>query len=236
MTQDITIHPLSGIDARIAPYDWAFARDGREQVMAHWARLTADKPRMFNGQVLLQHEGTIRDGVFRARYFQTDYASFLVWKQLGCPGAPLRNGFAMAALQAADGAFLLGRMGAHTANGGMVYFAAGTPDLDDLRPDGTVDLAGSVSRELAEETGLAADEFTAHDQWHVVFATGRAAFMRKVTLPWPADEAQRLIRGRLGTHTDGELDDMVIVRRHDDIDPATMPPFQRAYLAHMLSP
>ncbi len=50
----------------------------------------------------------------------------------------------MGAVRASDGAFLLGVMGAHTANAGKIYFPAGTPDPDAMSSGETVDLAGSV--------------------------------------------------------------------------------------------
>ena len=51
-------------------------------------------------------------------------------------------------------------MGAHTATAGQIYFAAGTPDPDDIAGD-AVDLERGVMRELTEETGLAAADVDA---------------------------------------------------------------------------
>ncbi len=105
------------------------------------------------------HRGAFEGDVFRGAYLETRFSRFIAWRDFGFPDRTMRNCFAMAALRAADGAFLLGVMGAHTANAGKVYFPAGTPDLDDVVGD-RVDLAGSVARELGEETGLATAALT----------------------------------------------------------------------------
>ena len=56
----------------------------------------------------------VRDGVFRGDYLETDYASFAAWSAWGRPPAGVHDCFGAAAMQAADGAFLLGVMGRQT--------------------------------------------------------------------------------------------------------------------------
>ena len=190
---------------------------------------------MFNGKVMLQHRAAIEGGVFRAGYFETDFAAFMTWRDFGHPGPIVRNGFAMAALRAADGAFLCGVMGRHTANPGKVYFAAGTPDREDARPDGTLDLAGSLTRELHEETGLELNEVTVGENWTAVILRGRIAFMRPVTVPMPAEAARALMLSRMARQAEPELSDIVIIRDLGDIARHDMPPFMAPYLDHIWS-
>ena len=224
---------LSRIEARVEAYDWPFLRENGPAIAAHWARISAGKPAMFNGRVMLQHRAEIADGCFRAGYFETDYAAFMTWRDLGHPGPVIRNGFAMAALRASDGAFLCGRMGDHTANPGQIYFPAGTPDRSDMRDDGTLDLAGSVCRELAEETGLRREEMRIEERWTAVIQPGRLAFMRPVSVSWPAQEARALLLERMKTLEDEELSDILIIGSPADCEGLKMPPFMRPYLAHI---
>lgn len=224
---------LERVEAQVEPYDWAYARENAAAIAAHWAKISADKPAMFNGRVMLQHRAAIRDGVFEAGYFETDYAAFMAWRDAGHPGPVIRNGFAMAALRANDGAFLCGKMGDHTANAGKVYFAAGTPDREDARPDGTLDLAGSVTRELGEETGLQIGELALGAGWTAVIDEGRIAFMREVDIDLPAEEARALMLERMKTLDEEELSDIVIVRDLAETEKHDMPLFMRRYLAHI---
>lgn len=230
---DGEIVALDRVEAKVEAYDWAFARERADEIAAHWAAISAGKPAMFNGRVMLQHRAAIEGGVFHAGYFEADYAAFLSWRDFGLPPPAIRNGFAMAALRAADGAFLLGRMGDHTANPGKVYFAAGTPDREDARPDGTLDLAGSVTRELCEETGLTLDEISVEERWTAVIVPGRVAFMRPVGIDLPADEAREMMLARIARQDEPELSDIVIVRNLADCAAYDMPPFMMPYLVHI---
>lgn len=221
---------LSALRCRLEPQQWSFAIDRRDEIAEIWSAFQRAKPQTYNGRVLLQHRWRLDEGIYDAAYLETDYASFIGWRELGHPGPPMRNGFAMAALRGRDGAFLLGVMGAHTANAGSVYFAAGTPDPGDIRLDGSVDLAGSVLRELEEETGLQAADVIIEPCWDAVLDGPRAAFMRPVRVDLPAEEARALILTRLATQRQPELADVVIVRGPSDIDPTRMPGFMRSYL------
>ncbi len=138
---------ITTLDLKVKPFAWPFADERRDEIDAHFAERRREKPAIWNGRVLLGRNA-VRDGEhLAADYFETDFASFLAWRDWGFPGGSVFNGFGMGALRASDGAFLLGEMAAHTANAGRIYFPAGTPDLDDV-VDGAVDLAGNVTREL----------------------------------------------------------------------------------------
>src|SRR5947199_4661994 len=156
---DIPIIPLTRLDLRYEPSRWPFADERRAEIDAHFEKLRREKPQMWNGHVLLLRRGEIADRVLSGAYLETDFASFISWRDWGFPDKSVRNCFPMAALRSSDGAFLLGVMGAHTANAGHIYFAAGTPDANDIIGNG-VDLESSVIRELAEETGIGRDEVT----------------------------------------------------------------------------
>lgn len=226
---ELAIRRVSRIEARCVPMDWAWAAENRDLVEASWKRRTADKPKMFNGRVLLLRNVEFEQDLCRNTYFETDYADFVAWIDSGYPDKSIANGFAMGALRGSDGAFICGVMGSQTTNAGRVYFAAGTPDLSDLRPDGTVDLAMSLTRELAEETGLQEGEYHVDDEWIVVQRWPTIALMRMVTLPVTAEEGAAMIRANIAKDPEPELQDVRIIRGKADIDPKTMPLFLQSF-------
>ncbi|MBS7541697.1 NUDIX hydrolase [Ancylobacter oerskovii] len=225
---------LADLDMRIEPGAWDYAESRRAEVDAFFAAQSARNPALWNGRVLVLARHAVTDGVLAGRYREADFASLLWWLRHDCPGEgepgeSVCNAFSMAALRAADGAFLLGRMASWTANAGKVYFAAGTPDLSDLRPDGTVDLAGSVLRELGEETGLDAADVEIAPGWTGVFAGPRIALMRELRSPLAAEELAARIRAFVAAEERSELEDVVVARGPQDVS-EQMPPFIRSYL------
>jgi len=185
---------------------------------------------MFDGRVLLMSDLVLDRDECRATYFETGFADFLAWRDLGYPDRSVTNGFAIGALQGSDGAFVCGVMGGHTANAGRIYFPAGTPDLSDLQADGTVDLSGSVVRELEEETDLPADAYRVMDDWVVVDQWPAAAFFRSITFPIPAEAVAALIRANLARQADPELADIRVIASPADIEPDKMPASVQSFL------
>lgn len=221
---------LDRIDALYEPFDWSVPRDHAAEIETNWQVEVARASAIFNGIVLVQHRSHIEGGVFHAAYGPTNYKDFLGYMRLAIPESSVRNGFAMAALRTRDNAFLLGQMASNTANGGKIYFAAGTPDMDDVQ-GGAVDLAGSVLREMAEETGLRADEVSVGAGWTCLIAEKRAAFMRDVFLDLPASDARALLLERMKTLHEQELADIVVVRAGDPLlDDRRMPVFVSDYI------
>jgi 8-oxo-dGTP pyrophosphatase MutT (NUDIX family) len=226
------IHRITTLDLAYRPSPWTFAEQRHAEIDAHFAQKQREKPNLFNGRVLLGRKPVISGTRFSAEYFDTDFASFLAWRDFGGPDDEVFNGFGMGALRSSDGAYLLGEMSSGTANGGRIYFPAGTPDLDDVRGD-RVDLAGSVAREVGEETGLEPSDYVAAADWHCVVTPRSIALMRVLDVDMPAEALRQKIEANLARQASPELCAMHLVRRIDDFT-ATMPVFVTAFIAAQL--
>ena len=228
----LPVVPLDRLDMALEPWSWPFAQERRAEIEAHFAQRMAGNVQLWNGRVLLARDYHIAGTSLTGTCFETEFATFLAWREWDFPDRRVVNCFAMGALRSADGAFLLGVMGAHTANAGRIYFPAGTPDPNDV-VDGRLDFAGSVAREVAEETGLTPADYTAAPTWHAVPAGVRLALIRVLAVAVPAAELQRKVRAHLAREAVPELADLRIVRGPADFDPM-MPAFVTAYLSHWL--
>ncbi|MET0719961.1 MAG: NUDIX hydrolase [Tardiphaga sp.] len=227
------IHRVTTLNLAFKPSPWVFEEQRRSEIDAHFAGKQRDMPELFNGRVLLGRNPVFSAGVFTADYFDTDFASFLAWRDFGFPDRDVFNGFGMGALRGSDGTFVLGEMAGNTANAGRIYFPSGTPDRSDIRGD-RVDIAESVVREVEEETGLAQADYRAADDWHCVVTGSAIAMMRILDVAMPGDALCAKIETNLAAQTEPELTAMHVVRSSKDFTP-TMPLFVTAFIEAQLA-
>jgi hypothetical protein len=227
------IHRVTTLDLRVRPFAWPFAEQRRGEIDAHFAEKQREIPSLWNGHVLLGRNSVLTGNHLAAEYFETDFASFLAWRDWGFPDASVFNGFGMGALQSSDGAFLLGEMGEQTANSGRIYFPCGTPDPDDVR-DGALDLTGSIVREIEEETGLVAADYSMDSDWTCVFAGPAIAVIRFLRVDMPGEALKARIEANVARQAKPELRALHLVRTRSDIVPA-MPRFVSAFLEDQFS-
>ena len=227
---EFTLTPLHRIEARLVAHDWPWARDNLDAIARNWARRRAAAPEMFDGRVLLARDCRVEAGVCTIDLFETGYSSLIAFRDAGSPDGRVANAFAAVVPWTSDGAAILGIMGGHTANAGQVYFACGTPDRSDVRPGSEVDLAGSAAREFHEETGLRLPR-NLPEAWVLVSGQSQRALLRPVRLPEDAPTLLARMEAHRRAEAAPELAGFLAVRGPDDIDPARMPGFVRAYLA-----
>ncbi len=228
----IAIHRVATLDLNVLPWSWPFAQTRRDEISAHFAGRQREKPQLWNGCILLARDPVFTAAGFRASYFETDFASFLAWRDWGFPDRDVFNGFGMGALRCADGAFVLGEMGQHTANAGRIYFPSGTPDLDDIS-GGAVDISGSVVREVAEETGLTAADYRADAHWDCVVFGASVAMIRILNVDASGEALRERIEANLARQQQPELSAIHLVRDVGDLT-AAMPRFVTAFIeAHL---
>ena len=226
------IHRVKTLDMSFQPWSWPFAAERRADIDTYFAIRRREKP-IWNGRVLLGRNPVFAGNRFSASYFETDFTSFLAWRDWGFPDRSVFNGFGMGALRCSDGAFILGEMAQHTSNAGHVYFPSGTPGLEDI-DDGAVDIPGSVARETEEETGLSAADYRAGHHWDCVVSGSVIAMIRILQVDVSGEELRGRIEANLAQQHQPEFAAIHLVCGMGDLT-AAMPRFVTAFIEAQLS-
>ncbi len=203
------IVPVSEIDVRLEPGPHPFVLANATAILANWEREIAANPALFDGEVLLLSEVGYDDGRLKGRCHAVRYATLLHWRRERPAGA--EHAYAHAALVSSDGALVAIRMGAHTANPGKVYFAAGSFEPVDFR-DGRVDVDANMAREVFEETGLAIGDEPKEDSYFLFSQNGTTVIFRRYFLTEAADVIAIRIEAFVAGETEPEIDGPVIIR------------------------
>ncbi len=232
MPNSAVIHRVTALDLKVEPWAWPFASERRAEIDAHFRQKQREKPKTWNGRVLLARSVDVSGGLLTSRYFETAFADMLAWRDWGFPDRNVFNAFGMGALRAADGAFVLGEMSGHTTNAGRIYFPAGTPDPNDVS-GGAVDLEGSVEREMEGETGLRPADYLPSPHWDCIRVGNSVGLFRTLFVDMPGEALKARIELNLSRQANPELSAIHLVRSVGDLS-ASMPRFVTAFLEREL--
>lgn len=226
----VRIEAISSLDLRLAEEGWDFADKRRDAIAAHWQRVTADKPFLWNGNVLLCNHATVKDGVFSARFVHTDYASFVAWRDWEVPDETVTSCFGVPAVFSSDGALLIGVMGRWTLNAGKAYPPSGSLEKRDVKADGSIDILGSMQTELREETGLDLGH-SRSGEMVAIFEGPRIAIVRRHDFAHDFASLERIFEAHRRSEAEPELDAIEAVWDASQID-SRMPVYAREIIRY----
>ncbi|MEQ1616190.1 MAG: hypothetical protein ABL904_25845 [Hyphomicrobiaceae bacterium] len=219
---------------RVGRGEWAYARAHKLQIAAEFKRQREIKPGYFNGpiQILLDHR--IEHDTFVGDFATSDFASFVYWRAQGLIDDSVRDCFGCAVVRSREGHVLLGVQAGGNLNAGRAYCPSGFIDPADVRADRTIDIDGSIAREIGEETGLDLSALTRVAGYILVAAEASIAIGVEYRSALVADELRAVVMANLARQATPELAGVLLVASPADLagiaTTAHIPPLLRALL------
>ena len=210
---EATVFPIAGVDLRVLPGTHPFVTAEEAAIRENWARETAANPALFDGRLIFQQRLSLGEKGISGEGYVTPFSAFMYWRR-----QPQRQGgihiFAYPVLESSDGALVAIRMGAHTANPGQVYFAAGSLEPEDI-VDGRCDIEANMRREVLEETGLDLSNSVAGQGLYAAHARRTVTLMRLFRFDMTADEMVERIEAHMLVAEDKEIAGAAAIRSAD---------------------
>ena len=232
--RDRVLH-VARCELRVGVGAWPYAEENCSAIEAHWQRAQAANPNYFNGTVHVAVALARRGDALVARFIAAEFKSYLFWRDAGYPPTGIRDGFGSALFVSSDGAYVLGRQRSGNINAGLAYLPGGFIDSRDVDAQGDIDIAGSILREVKEETGLVPGDFSVRSGFLVTEQGPQLSFAKCLDVAMPAMELKACIEQHIAADAAAELEDAVIVRALSDLDGLAMAPFARLLLTTLLT-
>lgn len=225
------VFAVSGLDLRVVEGGWPFAERNKAEIDARWQARTRENPAFFNGVIHLLTEFSLDGGVLSGRFIRAEFKSFLYWRETGHADQTVMDAFGSGLILSSDDRMLLGRQRAGNLNSGLCYPPGGFIDGRDVRPDGRIDIEGSVAREIFEETGLATPAFERAGDYVVTIAGPSLS----IAVPYRASLGGAAlidaVRAHIASDPGGELADVLLVDPGEQPVAAPMPAYAQALLS-----
>ena len=202
---------LSGTDLRLAPQPHPFEIAHSAAIAEDWVRTKVENPALFDGEVTLFAGLSINPhGVLTGRFHLVRFSTLLYWRKN--PDETMGDHlFAHGVPVTGDGKLLAIRMRHDTANPGLVYFAAGSFDRDDITAEGRLDVAGNMAREIGEETGLDLGEGKADADCHLYRGDGFMVLYRLFHFARDAAALDAEVRRHVAGQGEPEIEGPVVI-------------------------
>ncbi len=213
----LRIEKIDNVDLKLVQRGWSFAQRERAVIDVAWAKRVAQNPTLWNGEVLIAQSVLVQKGKLSAEFSQTDYASFVVWRDLGWPDKFAFNIFGMGVLTTSDGALVYGEMNSHTVNPGMIYPPGGSLEPRDVLADGCVDIDRCIAQEIAEEVGIDVSGFPRGERF-AVFEGQRVAVVQSYQSGMTFDALNQRFKQHVARDSKPELVRLVAVQDGADLE------------------
>jgi len=227
---------IETLHAELSGAAWRYAGNHRDAIVEHWRLASAANPNFFNGVVHVLADLQLSNGHARAKFLATEFQNYLYWRDEGYPlEGGVRDGFGSALIRSREGHIILGRQMPGNINEGLAYLPGGFIDCRDVGQDRRIDVAGSVMRELKEETGLGPDELDAGAGFLMTQVAAHVSFAVPYTSSLTSQELCARIRSHIAADSNPELAEVVVLRSPDDMDGCAMAHYARVLLASPLA-
>lgn len=227
---------IATLQARLVAGAWRYANNHREVIADHWRMACAANPNFFNGIVHVLDTLQIDEGHARADFIATEFKNYLYWRDEGYPQeGGMRDGFGSALIRSCEGYVILARQRPGNINEGLAYLPGGFIDPRDVADDQSIDIASSVARELAEETGLGVDTLVAGEGFLVAQVAAHVSFAVHYTSHLGADDLAARIGAHIAADSNPELEDVVVLTSPADMEGLAMAHYARVLLSSPLA-